>query len=126
MPEHVNLQWLDISHNYLQHLDYDFSHYPHLRTVYLHCNFLYDFNDLAKLKDRENLKTFTIHGNPISDVSNFRSYVISILPQIRKLDSVLVSNKERDNAIFLRTQIKKFPMPKNIPSPPIEKNEDEE
>lgn len=51
--------------------------------------------------------------------------MISILPQVRKLDSVLVSKKEVDNAMFLRTQIKKFPVPKNIPQPPVEKNEDE-
>ena len=93
MPEHTNLQWLDISHNYLQHLDYDFSDYPHLRTLYIHCNFLYDLNDLQQLSKRENLKSLTIHGNPLTDISNFRCYVISILPQLKKLDSVLVSNK---------------------------------
>ena len=119
MPSHTNLQWLDISHNYLQHLDYDFKHYPLLRTLYIHSNYLYDLNDLNQLSSREHLKTLTVHSNPLTEIPNFRCYTISILPQIKKLDSVLVSKKEVDNAMFLRTQIKKFPTPKNIPVPPV-------
>lgn len=62
-----------------------------------------------------------IHGNPLTEVPNFRSYLISILPNLKKIDSVLVSKKEVDNAAFLRTQIKKFPQPKNPAKPPVEK-----
>ena len=40
------LQWVDLSHNYLATLDYDFQHFPHLKTLYLHCNY---FVDLAEL-----------------------------------------------------------------------------
>jgi hypothetical protein len=36
------LQWIDISHNYLTNLDYDFADFPHLKTVYLHCNYIAD------------------------------------------------------------------------------------
>lgn len=51
MPEHTNLQWVDLSHNYLERLDYNFEHYPHLRTLYLHCNYLYDLNDFKLLSN---------------------------------------------------------------------------
>jgi hypothetical protein len=93
MPDHKNLQWLDLSHNYLQKLDYDFSDFPHLRTLYLQCNFLYDLNDFNQLSTHQQLKTLMIHGNPLTEVPNFRSFLISILPNLKKIDSVLVSKK---------------------------------
>jgi hypothetical protein len=40
---------------------------------------------------------------------------------LKKLDSVLISKKEKDNAVFIRNQTKKFPEPKNIQKPPQEK-----
>lgn len=69
------------------------------------------------------LKTINIHGNPFAAVPNFRILAISILPDLKKLDSVLISKKERDNAIFIRSQTKKYPVPKNPAKPPQEKNE---
>lgn len=68
----------------------------------------------------------TIHGNPFSGVPNFRILAISILPDLKKLDSVLISKKERDNAVFIRSQTKKYPQPKNPSLPPQEKKEEEE
>ena len=106
------LQWVDLSHNYLMKLDYDFQDFPTLKTLYLHCNYLYSFDELTKLSNLTNLKNFTIHGNSITAVNNFRLLVISVLPELKKLDSVLISKKERDNAVFIRSQTKKFPEPK--------------
>jgi hypothetical protein len=59
-------------------------------------------------------------------VPNFRILAISILPDLKKMDSVLISKKERDNAIFIRSQTKKYPLPKNPAKPPAEKNEEDE
>lgn len=39
------------------------------------------------------MKTLTIHGNPFSAIANFRVLAISILPDLKKLDSVLISKK---------------------------------
>lgn len=41
-----NLQWIDISHNYLVNLDYNFEDFPHLKTLYIHCNFIADLAQL--------------------------------------------------------------------------------
>lgn len=62
-----------------------------------------------------------IHGNPLTEVPNFRSYLIAILPNLKKIDSVLISKKEVDNAAFLKAQVKKFPLPKNPAKPPADK-----
>ena len=37
--------------------------------------------------------------------------MISQVPQLKKLDSVLISKKERDNAKYLSAQVKKYPLP---------------
>ena len=126
MQNSHNLQWIDISHNYLTCLDYDFKDYPHLKTLYLHCNFIADIGQLQVLQHLQELKTMTIHGNPLSAIPNFRILAISIVGELKKLDSVLISKKERDNAIFIRSQTKKYPQPKNPMLPPHEKKEDEE
>ena len=39
-----------------------------------------------------------IHGNPIVRIPNFRYYFIEIFPNLKKLDTVLITNKERDNS----------------------------
>ena len=49
MPSHTNLQWLDLSHNYLQTIDYNFEDSPQLRTLYLHCNYIADIGEFEKL-----------------------------------------------------------------------------
>jgi Leucine-rich repeat (LRR) protein len=121
-----NLQWIDVSHNYLTTLDYAFKDFPELKTLYIHCNFIMDLAELEKLKHLAKLKTLNIHGNPFAAVPNFRILAISILPDLKKLDSVLISKKERDNAIFIRSQTKKYPLPKNPAKPPQEKTEEEE
>lgn len=122
MTTFQNLQWIDLSHNYLETLDYDFQDIPQLKMLYLHCNYIYDMNQLKKLQHLQELKTLTIHGNPLTNVPSFRIYVIAILPHLKKLDSVVVSRKERDNSrVWVKTD-KQYPIPKNfIRAPPVEK-----
>lgn len=43
------LQWVDLSHNYLMQIDYDFRDFPNLKTLYLHCNYLHSFDELVQL-----------------------------------------------------------------------------
>lgn len=93
MDDITNLQWIDVSHNHLVKLDYAFEDFPKLKTLYLHCNFISDLGELEKLKHLAELKNMTIHGNPLASVPNFRVLSISILPDLKKLDSVLISKK---------------------------------
>lgn len=124
MNKITDLQWIDLSHNYLITLDYNFSDFPILKTLYLHCNFIIDLTELEKLKVVPQLKALNIHGNPFAAVPNFRILAISILPELKKLDSVLISKKERDNAVFIRSQTKKYPLPKSPAKPPMDKTEE--
>ena len=91
-----------------------------MRTFYLHCNFIKDLKELSNLKDCKNLKSITVHGNPIEAIPNFRIYIIGILPQIKKIDTVLVSKKEKDNAFVWINSFKNIVIPenKNAAKPP--------
>jgi Leucine-rich repeat (LRR) protein len=102
------LQWVDLSHNYLERLDYDFQEIPDLKTLYLHENYLFEISDLEKveslMKDQLThlpLRSLSLHGNPLDQIPNFRGYVISKLPHLQRMDSVLISKKERDNANYM-------------------------
>ena len=54
----------------------------------------------------------TIHGNPLDAYTNFRSLVIGLLPQVVKIDSVLVTKRESDAASYLMKSVnlKKLPI----------------
>jgi hypothetical protein len=65
------------------------------------------------------LRSLTIHGNPIETIPNFRLYIIALLPSLKRLDSVLISKKERDNANVWINEFRhvKIPEVKNPPVP---------
>jgi Leucine-rich repeat (LRR) protein len=74
-------------------LEYDFADLPWLRTLYIHSNYIKDYNELLKLQCLKELKTLTIHGNPLDAYTHFRSLTIGLLPQVVKIDSVLVTKR---------------------------------
>ncbi len=76
--------------------------------------------EIAKLQNCHELKSLTIHGNPIDTIPNFRIYIIAFLPQLKKIDTVLISKKERDNANVWINAFKynAFPEIKNATKPP--------
>lgn len=87
----INLQWIDLSHNYIETLDYNFSHFPNLKSLYLHVNYIRDLKEIEKLSGLNELRSLTIHGNPLENIPGFRIFIIGILPNLKRLDSVLVS-----------------------------------
>ncbi len=75
-----NLAWLDLSHNFLTKVDFDFADcFPNLVTLYLHVNYFNSFKDIKKLANMTHLKTATFHGNPIEQIPGYRLYAIGTL-----------------------------------------------
>ena len=59
----------------------------------------------------------TIHGNPLETIPNFRLIlklrliIIFLFPNLKRIDTVVVSKKELDNANFLIKNQTKFKFP---------------
>ncbi|CAD8168750.1 unnamed protein product [Paramecium pentaurelia] len=101
MPNVELLRWIDLSYNQLTTLDYNFKELPHLQSLYLNFNQIKEINELKQLSHLQELKSLKIYGNPIEQIINFRLYIIDVLPQLKRIDSVLISKKERDNSSMI-------------------------
>jgi len=49
MFDYSKLQWIDLSHNHIVEIDLDFSILADLKSLYLHCNYIKDMNELCNL-----------------------------------------------------------------------------
>jgi Leucine-rich repeat len=100
-----NLMWIDLQHNYLVTLPKPekggFAEFENLKSLYLHSNYIQDLRELEALKENTLLMTLTIHNNPVERIPHFRLLVLSLLPTLKKLDTVLFSKKEKDNAKYV-------------------------
>ena len=71
--------------------------------------------------DKLTLNSLTLHGNPVEQITNFRLFLIGTIKSVKKLDNVLISKKERDNARVYIEQFKHIPKPiENPMKPPTE------
>lgn len=100
-----NLMWIDLQHNYLVTLPRPdkggFAQFENLKSLYLHSNYIHDLKELEALRENKLLMTLTLHNNPVERLPHFRLLVLSQLPTLKKLDTVLFSKKEKDNAQYV-------------------------
>lgn len=123
LPNYLNLKWVDLSYNHLTILYSELCDLPNLMSLYLHSNYLSDMKEIVKLRESP-LKFLTLYGNPIDQLPLYRMYVLTILPQVRKLDSVLVTKLEKDNSSVFsqKYSFKNLPFVTNPPVPVIPKD----
>jgi len=67
--------------------------------LYLHGNNIYPIYEADKLVELRNLKSLTLHGNPVEVAPGYRSYVVTLLPQLQTLDFSGVTKSERTIAL---------------------------
>ena len=72
------------------------------------------------------LRTFTIHGNPIEKYGEFRALLTCILPQLQKIDSTLLTKREKERGEIISKQGGKYPVIANPQKPPEESDEEDE
>ncbi len=65
MWNHQNLQWLDLSYNYLTEIEDEILEFKQLKVLYLHGNYIKCLEDTRKLQLLPNLANLTLYGNPI-------------------------------------------------------------
>lgn len=86
-----------------------FAELPNLQRLYLHANQIRNLTDVDRLQQLTQLRSLTLHGNPIQENKLYRMYIISTIPWLRTLDFSAVTRKDLDIAITWRqmTLIKK-------------------
>ena len=128
------LEWIDLSYNYLTKIDADLLEFVNLKTLYLHGNYVAKLTEADKLRALP-LQSLTLHGNPIEQISGYRMYLLGMFIDsnslFKKLDSVVVTRKERDNVRVYNERLhadKKRRLgklkPENIKEPPPIQEED--
>ena len=83
-------RWFQISDDILE--------FRALKMIYLHGNKIRKFSDLKHLTPLKNLYSITLHGNPLENVPNYRSNIISMFPDLKSLDFAKVTEDEKDTA----------------------------
>ena len=67
-------------------LQTDFKGLEKLSRLYLHANQIKNLADVEKLEELRDLRSLTMHGNPVAEKPLYRNFVISTLPWLRTLD----------------------------------------
>uniref|UniRef100_A0A8C3T0Z8 Leucine-rich repeat-containing protein 51 n=1 Tax=Chelydra serpentina TaxID=8475 RepID=A0A8C3T0Z8_CHESE len=96
------LSWVDLSFNDLPTIDPVLTMYPNLRALNLHGNSIQSLSEVDKLAILPRLRTLTLHGNPIEEEKGYRSYVLSVLPQLKSFDFSGVTKQDRSTATIWR------------------------
>lgn len=110
MRNPLNLGWIDISFNLIRTLTPELGALPNLKSLYLHCNYLLGLDEVAKLRNVEQLQAVTLHGNPIERLPGYRLQCIAVLPHtVKKLDSALITALERDNTDHKASRSRRLP-----------------
>lgn len=98
------LGWVDLSLNNLTEIDDVIVKYSKIKILYLHGNNISSLEKLNKLSTLTQLRSLTLHGNPIEAFSNYRAYIVHTLPQIINLDFSPVVPSER-TAVYRNVKV---------------------
>ncbi|MCQ2819426.1 MAG: leucine-rich repeat protein [archaeon] len=93
-----SLEVISLSLNKIRTLKH-FGNLRHLRELYLRQNLIADLKEIEYLQNCEDLKILWLNDNPISEKKNYRQYVLRALPQLAKLDDVMITDGEREDAM---------------------------
>lgn len=96
-----SLEELWVSYNQIDKLD-GLTGMRKLRLIYMSNNNLKSFDELAKLRDLPALEELLLVGNPLYEgltKEQRRLEVIKRLPKLKKLDAIVISEVEREQAM---------------------------
>lgn len=97
-----NIETIALSTNHIHTLR-PFACCPNLKELYVRRNRIENLQEIQYLKNLKNLKILWLSDNPISEYSDYRSYVIKTLPQVTHLDEMDVTDEERAAASRVST-----------------------
>lgn len=89
-----NLEIVSLTVNKIKTLE-PFAYLSNLRELYMRNNKISNLSEVEHLINNKCLKSLSLNENPICDSNKYRLSVIKILPQLIKLDGVVISNEEK-------------------------------
>lgn len=89
LKEMPNIEIISLSVNRIRTLSALSSCYK-LRELYLRKNLISSLSEIHYLVPLKNLKILWLEENPISKLPNYRQYILTLLPQLVKLDNIPV------------------------------------
>ncbi|XP_055901691.1 uncharacterized protein LOC106051154 isoform X1 [Biomphalaria glabrata] len=92
-----NLEVCSLSVNKLTTLR-DFAHCFNLKELYVRTNNIQCLGDIHYLKNLPKLRSLWLSENPCANTDNYRMTVLKTLPQLQKLDNVVVTSEEMTRA----------------------------
>lgn len=105
-----DVEWMDLSFNSLTTIDNRLPElFPNCKVLYLHGNKLAQMNDVKKLSNMRQLRTVTLHGNPLAEnTDGYRPIAISNLPStVKTLDYTGISAQDLQLAKYNPNKKKK-------------------
>jgi hypothetical protein len=108
VKEMPNVEIISLSLNKISTLK-PFQYCRKLQELYLRKNLIEDISEIVYLRKCKNLRILWLEENKVCEHDNYRIIIIKTLPQIHKLDNVLISIEERDIASKLAFEIKSNP-----------------
>lgn len=110
LREMPNLEVISLSVNKINSLKY-FQYCKKLTELYLRKNLIADLREVKYLQNLQGLKVLWLWDNPCADSENYRSTVLSMLPNLVKLDNQNVTSEER-NSLKSTENLKSHEQPK--------------
>mmetsp|Transcript_35727 Transcript_35727/g.47138 ORF Transcript_35727/g.47138 Transcript_35727/m.47138 type:complete len:197 (+) Transcript_35727:44-634(+) len=118
LEEPNSLRWLDLSCNQIETLGEALAPFENLGVLYLHGNAVEKFSELRRFSESgnfPNLRSLTLHGNPVADNKHYRNYLIHTVPSLNQLDFSPITKLDRDRAAtWARTYRKKLAKARGI------------
>lgn len=97
LKEMPNIEVLSLSVNRISTLK-PFQYCRKMTELYLRKNLITDLSELRYLQNLPSLKVLWLWENPCADSSNYREKVLSMLPNLVKLDNQAVTIEEKNQA----------------------------
>lgn len=97
IQEMKQLKVISLSVNKISSLK-PFKDLTNLKELSLRNNEIFDFNELSYLMSCHNLRVLWLLENPIAESRDYRLKVIQMLPQLTKLDNIIINEDERNEA----------------------------
>lgn len=88
-----NLEVCSLSVNNISTLK-DFSQCENLRELFIRKNQIEDLSEICHLKTLPNLRNLWLADNPCDQTENYRNTVLKTLPNLQKLDNIVVTEDD--------------------------------